>query len=73
MLERERFFGNKNYVFRKSLLRKDIGWPAVDELEWPDMIDGKPVTVVSKSRGKCLYNYREFMVSPEWCEEVEGE
>lgn len=69
----QRFFGNKNYVFRKSLLRKDIGCPAVDDLEWPDMIDGRPVIVESKSRGKCLYNYREFMVTPDWCEEAEDE
>ena len=67
----QRFFGNKKYVFRKSLLEEAIGSTAVDLLEWPKMLDGRTVTVVNKSRGKCLLNYREFMVSPKWCEEVE--
>ena len=68
----QRFFDNKNYVFRKSLLEKDIGHDAVDDLEWPKMLDGRTVTVVSKSRGKCLFHYREFIISPAWCEASRG-
>lgn len=73
----DRFFGNKNYVFRKKLLLKNLG--PIDEYAnlWADRVDGEPVIVQNMRSGVCISkinnDYVSFLISPKWCEEVEGE
>lgn len=74
----DRFFGNKNYVFRKKLLLKNLG-QSIDEYAnlWADRVDGEPVKVQNMRSGVCISkinnDYVSFLISPKWCEEVGDE
>lgn len=71
----ERFFGNKNYVFRKKLLLENLS-SSIDPYadSWADKVDGEPVIVQSMRGGICISKTDDgnvsFLISPKWCEEV---
>ena len=74
----DRFFGNKNYVFRKELLLENLG-QSIDKYAdlWADRVDGEPVIVQNIRSGVCISKTDDgnvsFLISPKWCEEVRGE
>lgn len=65
----DRFYGNKKYVFRKSLFIKSMGECFLTP--WVEELDNAEVEVTSRTAGKCVIKNRTYYVSPNWCELVE--
>ena len=63
-----RFYGNKRYRFCKHLLERDLQH---EGSAWTDKVDGKEITVVSKTGAFCKDDDGEaYGIAPEWCEEI---
>lgn len=64
-----RFYGNKKYVFRKSLFIESMGEFFLTP--WVEELDNVEVEVTSRTTGICIIKNRKYYISPSWCELVE--